>query len=192
VSDDFRRKLQNLINSESKENGSNTPDFMLAQYLVDCLNAFDAAVAAREKWYGRPYPVPAADAPHPKNNTRLSHELCASPGPHKGQGKEAVMADNVVDLPTVKMPEWIVGPFEEYRVIIEGRQIPRLNALRLSDGRVSLLLDRRFILDLPNEGLAYQVATFVANALAIGEGYAYSGSTSKGAPFAPYAGEIKL
>ena len=76
------------------------------------------------------------------------------------------MAD-IVNLPTPKMPEWIVGPFEEYRVIIDGRMIPRLNALRMSDGRVSLLLDKRFIIDLPDEGLAYQVASFAANALAM-------------------------
>jgi hypothetical protein len=37
----------------SAENGSNTPDFILAQYLTSCLAAFDEAVNAREKWYGR-------------------------------------------------------------------------------------------------------------------------------------------
>jgi prepilin signal peptidase PulO-like enzyme (type II secretory pathway) len=100
--------------------------------------------------------------------------------------------NNVVEMPAPKIPEWIVGPFEEYRVVIDGRMIPRLNALRLSDGRVSLMLDKRFILDLPDEGLALQVASFVANALAIGEGYAFLGSTSKEMPFAPYAGEVKI
>ena len=51
--DGFRDSLELLINSYSKENGSNTPDFILAEYMSNCLDAFDKAVEAREKWYGR-------------------------------------------------------------------------------------------------------------------------------------------
>jgi hypothetical protein len=47
---DFRSELENLINRHSKENGSNTPDFILADYLGDCLDAFDKAVTRRKKW----------------------------------------------------------------------------------------------------------------------------------------------
>lgn len=39
----FRDELCNLINCHSRENGSNTPDFILAEYLTDCLEAFDKA-----------------------------------------------------------------------------------------------------------------------------------------------------
>ncbi len=35
--------LSNLINRHSMENKSNTPDFILAQYLSSCLNAFEVA-----------------------------------------------------------------------------------------------------------------------------------------------------
>jgi hypothetical protein len=49
----LRRDIETAINSNSAENGSNTPDFMLAEYLTDCLAAFDKAVIAREQWYGR-------------------------------------------------------------------------------------------------------------------------------------------
>ena len=45
--------LMVLLNSYSAENRSNTPDFILAQYLERCLWAFDAAVQKREAWYGR-------------------------------------------------------------------------------------------------------------------------------------------
>ena len=48
---EFRKELENLINRNSKENGSNTPDFILAEYLTDCLASFDKAVTARSKWY---------------------------------------------------------------------------------------------------------------------------------------------
>lgn len=54
----FQSELAELINKYSRENGSNTPDFILAQYLADCLNAFDAMVNAREGWYGRDNAAP--------------------------------------------------------------------------------------------------------------------------------------
>ena len=48
---DFRTELEKLINRYSKENGSNTPDFILAEYLILSLEAFDRATTARSKWY---------------------------------------------------------------------------------------------------------------------------------------------
>lgn len=48
----FREELLHLINSHSQENGSNTPDWILAEYLMDCLTAFDKAVKYRTRWYG--------------------------------------------------------------------------------------------------------------------------------------------
>lgn len=51
---ELREKIAIAINSVSAENGSNTPDFILAKYLVACLEAFDAAVVARDTWYGGP------------------------------------------------------------------------------------------------------------------------------------------
>ena len=50
---EFRQELESLINKHSMENGSDTPDFILAQYLSGCLENFDKALAARETWYGR-------------------------------------------------------------------------------------------------------------------------------------------
>ena len=48
---ELRVELRRVLNGVSAENGSNTPDFILAQYLVSCLNAFDHAVKARDSWY---------------------------------------------------------------------------------------------------------------------------------------------
>lgn len=50
---DFLSDLERLINKHSMENGSNTPDFILAKYLEACLAAFNASVNRREQWYGR-------------------------------------------------------------------------------------------------------------------------------------------
>ena len=47
----FESQLASLINRHSLENGSNTPDFILAGYLRSCLEAFDVASVAREGWY---------------------------------------------------------------------------------------------------------------------------------------------
>ena len=100
--------------------------------------------------------------------------------------------DNVVKMPDPpKRPDWIVGPFEEWRVIIEGREIPRLQARRGTDGMVHFPLDHRFGLDVPEE-LAYPVACYVANAMAIGAGYAWHGADEKYKPFGVKTGEISL
>ena len=52
--EDFRFDIEKLINQYSMENNSDTPDFILAEYLADCLETFDKAMQRREKWYGRP------------------------------------------------------------------------------------------------------------------------------------------
>jgi len=49
----FQKELEELINQQSMENGSNTPDFILAQYLLGCLVNFNLTVKRREEWYGR-------------------------------------------------------------------------------------------------------------------------------------------
>ena len=43
----FREELRALINRHNLENGSSTPDHILADYLVDCLLNYERAVIAR-------------------------------------------------------------------------------------------------------------------------------------------------
>lgn len=45
---EFLRELTALINKHSMENQSNTPDFVLAKYLVGCLDNFAIATAGRD------------------------------------------------------------------------------------------------------------------------------------------------
>jgi hypothetical protein len=47
LSASFRAEVEKLINKWSMENGSDTPDFILAEYLSDCVAAFDKAVTHR-------------------------------------------------------------------------------------------------------------------------------------------------
>lgn len=50
---DFEKELKALINKHGKEGESDTPDFILANYLNYCLFAFDYSVRKRDSWYGR-------------------------------------------------------------------------------------------------------------------------------------------
>lgn len=43
----FAKELEILINKHSLENDSNTPDFLLAEYLCSCLDAFNLATKKR-------------------------------------------------------------------------------------------------------------------------------------------------
>lgn len=48
----FERELAGLLNKYSMENGSDTPDFILAEYLISCLNTWDTTCALCRKWGG--------------------------------------------------------------------------------------------------------------------------------------------
>ena len=56
----FVKELMSLINKHSMENKSNTPDFILAEYIYRCLKAGEYLIERREQWFGR----------RPKNDKR--------------------------------------------------------------------------------------------------------------------------
>lgn len=47
----FESDLEKLINSHNKESDCDTPDYILSNYLENCLNAFKCATILRDKWY---------------------------------------------------------------------------------------------------------------------------------------------
>jgi hypothetical protein len=51
--ENFKKELEQLINKTSRENDSNTPDFILAEFLTNCLSTFNFTIQRREAWYGR-------------------------------------------------------------------------------------------------------------------------------------------
>lgn len=70
---DFQSELASLLNRHSEENGSNTPDFILARYLTDCLEVWNATTKAREAWYGHmhePGRIDGPDVPAPIDGPR--------------------------------------------------------------------------------------------------------------------------
>jgi hypothetical protein len=48
---DLRAEIESAVNRCSAEGGSGTPDFVLAEFLVASLAAFDAAVRRRDEWW---------------------------------------------------------------------------------------------------------------------------------------------
>lgn len=91
---------------------------------------------------------------------------------------------DVVTFPSPPSAPSIVGPERRgHAVIVEGRAIPKLHCHERGE-EVELILDERFSLSLP-KAMAHQIASFVANALAIGAGYSHSGASTKDRPFAP-------
>jgi hypothetical protein len=53
IAEVFEKELEHIINKYSKENGSNTPDFIIAKYIVGCLDAMNNCIRERDTWYNR-------------------------------------------------------------------------------------------------------------------------------------------
>jgi hypothetical protein len=47
----FSQQLSSLLNKFSLENPSNTPDYILAEYLIDCLSAYNKTKVWVDKWH---------------------------------------------------------------------------------------------------------------------------------------------
>ena len=47
----FIKDVQKIINYHSFENKSDTPDYILAEHLFDCLTVFNNTCNKRTKWY---------------------------------------------------------------------------------------------------------------------------------------------
>ena len=51
MSSKFKTELSALLNKYSMEGSSDTPDFILAEYICNCLSAFNLTIKRRRKWY---------------------------------------------------------------------------------------------------------------------------------------------
>lgn len=48
----LKSELVSLLNSDSRENVSNTPDFILADVMMHALESFETCAKRRDQWYG--------------------------------------------------------------------------------------------------------------------------------------------
>ena len=51
--DDFMKELSILLNRYSKDGDTNTPDYILAEYLKSCIDNFERAVDLRDAWHNK-------------------------------------------------------------------------------------------------------------------------------------------
>ena len=61
---EFQKRLEGLINEMSMENFSNTPDFILAEYLVECLKSYTHAHYRCNDWHSYD-PEETCESPEP-------------------------------------------------------------------------------------------------------------------------------
>ena len=47
----FSKELEDLINKNCIEDDSDTPDFLLAEYLIGCLEMYSRVTKKRDKWF---------------------------------------------------------------------------------------------------------------------------------------------
>jgi hypothetical protein len=73
--DNFKKELETLLNKHSKENGSDTPDFILAEYLNACLEVYNTTIGLREKWYNRPLSRDSGKQPFTEEPPKSVEEL---------------------------------------------------------------------------------------------------------------------
>lgn len=50
--EEFTKELKALLNKYSFDNLANTPDFILAEYLLDCFLIYRMAKKDTDKWFG--------------------------------------------------------------------------------------------------------------------------------------------
>jgi hypothetical protein len=59
---ELSREFARVVNSHSRENAANIPDYIVGDYLVACLEALEQATVARDDWFGIK-PRPGAQPP---------------------------------------------------------------------------------------------------------------------------------
>lgn len=100
------------------------------------------------------------------------------------------MTDNVIKMQKEGPPDILVGPFEVYNVVVEGRHIPLLSGYQEGD-KIAIVVDHRWSATFGKED-AHQVAWLLAQAIAVSQGYSNMHAGNKDVPFAPQVAEIKL
>src|SRR5580693_4651270 len=95
------------------------------------------------------------------------------------------MEDNVTKFPDPSpQPDLLIGPFEERRVMVDGRIMPLLTGFTEGD-KVWLVVDHRFGCGPFGMEEARQAARLAGQAMAVTAGYPHLGADSKQQPFAP-------
>ena len=90
----LRDRIAHAINRSNAERGSNTPDFILAEYLESCLRAFDRAIQHRDRWYARNVTDDDIDEPAQQTLAEANQALGAKILEFARQGMTTVALDH--------------------------------------------------------------------------------------------------
>ncbi len=104
TTEQFKDELAGLLNKHSIEAGSDTPDFILASYLANCLRAWNEATLRRDKWYmpAEEY-VKMLEAKAPERDPNRCG-VCAWPLVEKGG--EGCWRGNCSERPVPPLSKW--------------------------------------------------------------------------------------
>lgn len=99
------------------------------------------------------------------------------------------MDEKVTEIPTIAnkaVKDFLFALIDPswFTLCIEGKKIPKMLGRETEQG-CEILLDGRWIYIFDSIQTAYSACSMAANALAIGQGYAWLGADSKTQPFAP-------
>jgi hypothetical protein len=109
VAQGLREAIMVALSHVNAENGSNTPDYILADYLVSCLAAFDRAVLARERWYGYSMHVGMPDTIS-RPNVMTHEQRAANYQTHKPRYSDSSLYDAICTVCGAK--DYASGPDE--------------------------------------------------------------------------------
>ena len=93
--------------------------------------------------------------------------------------------DNVINMPVKVMPDLLIGPFEKWEVVVDGRKMPLLSGFKEGE-KYWLVVDSRFACGPFEEGQAHQAARLAGECMAITSGYPNLRADDKTQPFAPF------
>ena len=93
------------------------------------------------------------------------------------------MTDNVIEIKTEDPKSVLIGPFESYRVVVDGYRLPLLTGYKKGD-EIWITCDNRFTFGPFTEDTVYQACLMAGQCMAISKGFC-SLHVQEPAPFAP-------
>lgn len=102
--------IRNALNRRCRENESNTPDFILADFMFSCLKAFEEATKARDQWYGiSPRPgMSAAGKGEGVAHDRVTINVLPTPTVTAFEGRP--MQSDPAPVPAFKVGDRVTNP----------------------------------------------------------------------------------